>query len=77
MGFRSNMTPKKTRTGDDAPEDTGPWIGDQWHYATVTAQTNSETILNRLNEMGQRGWEAVSQDTIGAMTYVLMKRRVP
>jgi len=74
MGLRSNMMPKKVRTGDDAPEDTEPWTDDQWRYATVAAQAGGETLLNRLNEMGQRGWEAFSQDTIGAMTYVLMKR---
>jgi len=76
VGFRNNMTPKKIRTGDGAPEDTEPWTGDQWRYATVAAQAGGETLLNRLNEMGQRGWEAFSQDTIGAMAYVLMKRRV-
>lgn len=76
MGLRSNMTPKKIRTGDDMPEDTEPWTGDQWRYATVAAQTSGETLLNRLNDMGQRGWEAVNQDTVGVMTTVLMKRQV-
>ncbi len=66
---------KKTRTGG-APEDEEPWDGPQWQYASVTAQTNSETLLERLNEMGGRGWEALGMTVVGVMTQVLLKRQV-
>ena len=67
---------KKTRTGSEIPEDEVPWEGVSWAYATVTAQTNGETLLDRLNAMGQHGWEAVSHDSVGVMTTVVMKRPI-
>lgn len=65
---------KKTRTGSETGEDEGPWDGPAWTYATVTAQTNSEKLLDRLNEMGAAGWEAIGMTAVGAMSQVLLKR---
>jgi hypothetical protein len=65
---------KKTRTGSVGIEDDAPWEGPTWTYATVTAQTNGETLLDRLNEMGQHGWEAVGMTVVATMSQVLMKR---
>jgi hypothetical protein len=65
---------KKTRTGSDGTGDDGPWNGSTWNYATVTAQTNSEKLLDRLNEMGAAGWEAVGMTVVGTMSQVLLKR---
>lgn len=70
---------KKTRTGSEPVVDEEPWEGPTWQFATVTAQTNSETLLDRLNEMGQRGWQAVSMTqaggAAGVMSQVLMQRQ--
>ena len=65
---------KKTRTGSEGAEESAPWEGPTWTYATVTAQTNSDTLLNRLNEMGQQGWEAVGMTVASTMSQVLLKR---
>lgn len=66
---------KRIRTGSDTEEDTAPWEGPTWQYATVTGQTSSEIFLDRLNMMGPRGWEAVGITVVGSTTLVLMKRR--
>lgn len=70
----------KTTMGSTAPEETGPYAGPQWEYATVAAQITGDNLPERLNEHGARGWEAVGIATFGAgggfMTQVLMKRRV-
>ncbi|MFZ2502629.1 MAG: hypothetical protein WAW88_08170 [Nocardioides sp.] len=65
---------KKTRTGSEVPVDEVPWEGETWTYATVTAQTNGETLLDRLNVMGAAGWEAVGMTVVGPMSQVLLKR---
>ena len=66
---------KKTRTGSETVQDETPWEGPTWQYATVTAQTNSDTLLDRLNSMGVAGWDGVGMTTVGTMTQVLLKRR--
>lgn len=65
---------RKTRTGSDTGETDGLWEGPTWAYATVTAQTNSEKLLDRLNDMGASGWEAVGMTVVGTMSQVLLKR---
>jgi hypothetical protein len=65
---------RRARTGSEAFGHEEPWDGPTWSYATVTAQTNSEKLLDRLNEMGAAGWEAVGMTVVGTMSQVLLKR---
>lgn len=65
---------KNARTGSEETTYDAPWEGPTWTYATVSDQTNGETLLNRLNEMGEHGWEAVGMTVMGVMNQVLLKR---
>ena len=70
----------KMTKGSTVPEETGPYEGPVWEYATVVAQTRGDDLPEQLNKHGACGWEAVGIKTFGAggfgLTQVLMKRQV-
>jgi len=69
------MLSKPTRV--HAPEDQTPWVGERWEYASASGIAHEGKMVERLNELGQSGWEAFATGLSGGagMLTVFFKRQ--
>jgi hypothetical protein len=49
----------------------------RWEYFILNTRRSSQELASRANELGQQGWELVTNNNDGDYWYLMFKRRLP